>query len=198
MLIQPSYFPNIETFQHLMKAENIIFEVQDYYQKQTYRTRCNIYSANGLLSMNIPIKHQKMERQYTKEVKIENEFPWQKNHFKTLQNAYRSSPFFEYYEDDIQKIYQSQEVYLIDFLFKTLELSYKLLQTPLQYSKTEAYHKQYTDIEDFRYLVEAKLETKREFPVYSQVFESKHGFLANLSILDLLFNEGPQARVLLK
>lgn len=72
MLIQPSYFPNIETFQHLMKAETIIFEIQDYYQKQTYRTRCNIYSANGLLSMNIPIKHQKMERQYTKEVKIEN------------------------------------------------------------------------------------------------------------------------------
>jgi hypothetical protein len=148
--------------------------------------------------MNIPIKHQKMERQYTKEVKIENEFQWQKNHFKTLQNAYRSSPFFEYYEDDIQKIYQSQEVYLIDFLFKTLELSYKLLQTPLRYSKTEAYHKQYTDIEDIRYLVEAKLETKREFPVYSQVFESKHGFLANLSILDLLFNEGPNATMILK
>ncbi len=198
MLIQPTYFPNIETFQHLMKAENIIFEVQDYYQKQTYRTRCNIYSANGLLSMNIPIKHQKMERQYTKEVKIENEFPWQKNHFKTLQNAYRSSPFFEYYEDDIQKIYQSQEIYLIDFLFKTLELSYKLLQTPLAYSKTEVYHKHYVDIEDIRYLLEAKVATKKEFSVYAQVFESKHGFLANLSILDLLFNEGPQARVLLK
>jgi hypothetical protein len=163
MLIQPTYFPNIETFQHLMKAENIIFEVQDYYQKQTYRTRCNIYSANGLLSMNIPIKHQKMERQYTKEVKIENEFPWQKNHFKTLQNAYRSSPFFEYYEDDIQKIYQSQEVYLIDFLFKTLELSYKAFTNAISsIANTEAYHKQYVQIlRTLRYLVEAKVRDEK-------------------------------------
>ena len=90
------------------------------------------------------------------------------------------------------------EIYLIDFLFKTLELSYKLLQTPLAYSNTEVYHKHYVDIEDIRYLVEAKVATKKEFSVYAQVFESKHGFLANLSILDLLFNEGPQARVLLK
>jgi len=84
------------------------------------------------------------------------------------------------------------------FFIIKIKFSLSVLQTPFEYNKTESYHKQYTDNEDFRYLVESKVETRREFPVYAQVFEPKHGFLANLSILDLLFNEGPHARVLLK
>jgi hypothetical protein len=198
MLIQPSYFPNIETFQHLLKAEALIFEVQDYYQKQTYRTRCNIYSANGLLSMNIPIKHQKIERQYTKEVKIENDFPWQKNHLKTLQNAYRSSPFFEYYEDEIEKLYSTKETFLIDFLFKTIDLSFKLLQNPIHYTQTDLYKTNYDVQQDLRFLAEAKNVRKIDMQPYPQVFEVKHGFIPNLSILDLLFNEGPNASLYLK
>jgi hypothetical protein len=198
MILQPAYFPNIETFQHIMKAEELIFEVQDYYQKQTYRTRCSVYSANGFLSMNIPIKHQKMGRQYTKDVQIENEFQWQKNHLKTLQNAYRSSPFFEYYEDEIDNLYSIKETYLLDFLFKTIDLSLKLLQNSYKYSKTDIFKPIYKDQQDLRYLIEAKTSRDISMQTYPQVFDSKHGFLSNLSLLDLLFNEGPNASLLLK
>jgi hypothetical protein len=198
MIFQPAYFPNIETFQWILQATEVIFEIQEHYQKQTYRTRCSIYSANGLLSMNIPIKHQKLEHQFTKNVKIENDFKWQQNHFKTLQNAYRSSPYFEYYEDDIAKIYENKETYLLDFIFKTIDLSLDLLQNPTSYRKTEIYQPYISHDTDCRNLIDAKNLKQFDFTTYTQVFDSKHGYIPNLSILDLLFNEGPNANNLLK
>lgn len=193
MIFQPTYFPNIETFHTMLSTEEILFETQDYYQKQTYRTRCNIYAANGLFSMNIPIKHQKNIHQYTKDVLIENDFDWQKNHLKTLQNAYRSSPYFEFYENHLIEIYQKKEKYLIEFLFKTIDLSFELLQIQKKYAKTEEYILNYPDDSDFRILSDAKTKSAFQGKKYPQVFESKHGFIPNLSILDLLFNEGPNS-----
>jgi len=198
MIFQPAYFPNIETFQWILQAQEVIFEIQEHYQKQTYRTRCSIYSANGLLSMNIPIKHQKLEHQFTKDVRIENDFQWKKNHFKTLQNAYRSSPYFEYYEDDIAKIYEKKEIFLLDFIFKTIDLSLYLLQNPISYLKTEIYQPHITNDIDCRNLIDAKNVKPLELTAYTQVFDSKYGFIPNLSILDLLFNEGPNAQIILK
>lgn len=193
MIIHPAYFPNIESFQKLIQANEIIFEVNDYYEKQTYRTRCNIYSPNGLQSMNIPIKHAKKEHQPTKDVIIENDFPWQKNHFKTLQNSYRSSPYFEFYEDEIATLYHQKEKHLIEFNIKSIELIFKLLQKSISSQKTTEYFRNYTDQEDYRELIVAKTKNSFEGEVYTQVYEQKHGFIPNLSALDLLFNEGPNS-----
>ncbi len=193
MLFQPTYFSPIYQFQKLVNADKVVFEVQDNFQKQTYRTRFKIYTPNGIQTLHIPIKHKKGVRQKTRDVEIEYSFRWQRKHFKSLQNSYRSSPYFEFYEDDIAPLYEKKHKYLLDFLLLTQELSFEMLQIDIPYSKTIAYEPSYPSELDFRYFDNAKI--KKEFKVkkYTQVFEQKHGFIPNLSILDLLFNEGPNA-----
>lgn len=198
MLFQPLYFGPIYQYQKILDAEQVIFEIQDNYQKQTYRTRQHIYGANGLLSLNIPIIHGKGIRQMTKEVSIENNFQWQKNHFRSLENAYRSSPYFEFYEDDLINLYEQRYDFLIDFLFDSIDFVWEHLPIEKAYQKTEIFELHYTDGEDYRQLSDAKDKTNYQVPKYIQVFESKHGFIPNLSIVDLLFNEGPNAVNLLK
>ncbi len=107
VLLHPCYFGPISEFVAIAKTESVIFENEDNYQKQTYRSRMYIYGANGKLSLNIPIKHtgDKSQHQKYKNVRIENEFGWQKQHWKSLQTAYRTSPFFEFYEDDLAPLY---------------------------------------------------------------------------------------------
>lgn len=197
MLFQPTYFSPIFQFQQLVKAEEVVFEVQDNFQKQTYRTRLKIYTPNGIQTLVIPIKHNKGIRQKTKDVRIDHSFRWQRKHFKSLQNSYRSSPYFEFYEEDIAPIYEKQYEFLIDFLFKTQEMCFELLQIDGNYTKTSSYETEYADKMDFRFLADAKLNQNFEVLTYKQVFEIKHGFKPNLSILDLLFNEGPNAISLL-
>ena len=198
MIFQPTYFPTIETFKHLSGDEHIIFETFDHYQKQTYRTRCSIYAANGKLDLIIPVKHARNHRQLTKDVRIENDFNWQKNHFKSLENAYRSSPFFEFYEDEIVQIYSRKEKYLLDFLFKTIDLSFKLLTISQNYSQTSEYQVNYSTHIDYRSLADFKSSPIPDMRPYIQVFQAKHGFIPNLSILDLIFNEGPNSHTYLE
>jgi len=197
MIFQPTYFSPIYQFQKLVSADEVFFEVHDNYQKQSYRTRLKIYTPNGLQSLVVPIKHQKGVRLLTKDVEIEYAYDWQKKHLKSIQNSYRSSPYFEYYEDDIMPIFQKKEKYLLDFLLKTQELSFEMLQLDIDYQKTKEHLPEYPKGKDFRFLENPKL--KEDFPVkkYTQVFEIKHGYIPNLSILDLLFNEGPNAISLL-
>jgi hypothetical protein len=197
MIFQPTYFSPIYQFQALAQADEAIFEVFDNYQKQSYRNRLKIYSANGILTLSIPIKHNNGKRQLTRDAKIENSFKWQKNHFNSIKTAYQSSPYFEFYEDDIAPFYEEPQKYLLDFLLKTQELTLEMLQTDMQIGHTNEYM-DYAKDTDARSLANAKL--KRIFPQikYKQVFEIKHGFIPHLSILDLLFNEGPNALSLLK
>ena len=106
ILLHPTYYPSIEQMAAIAQAKNVVFEAQDNYQKQTYRNRCYIAHTNGTLLLNIPIKHSKGgNRQKTKEVVVENAFPWQKEHWRSIQNAYRTSPFFEFYEDELHPFF---------------------------------------------------------------------------------------------
>jgi hypothetical protein len=107
ILIHPTYFPSVSHFVAMAQAETITFEMEDNFQKQTNRNRMYIYSPNGIQLLNIPVKHSADTRhQKTKDIKIESAFDWQKQHFKSLEAAYRSSPFFEYFEDDILPIFE--------------------------------------------------------------------------------------------
>ncbi len=190
-LIHPSYFPSIAHFVIITKANTLLFEVEDNYQKQTYRNRFYMYGANGKQLLNIPIKHTGNNRQKYKDVKIENDFKWQKQHWKSLQTAYRTSPFFEFYEDELAPLFEKKQEFLLDLNLKTIELVADCLQIEMAFDKTTSYEKQHTNFIDFRVLIEAKKEKNYAFEEYTQVFSSKHGFIENLSILDLLFNEGP-------
>ncbi len=196
ILLHPTYFPNIAHFVSMVNAETLLFEVEDNYQKQTFRNRTIIYAANGALILSIPVVFSQKNRQKFKDVKIANETDWQSQHWKSLQSAYRTSPFFEFYEDDLQPLFTKKETYLLDFNFKCLEVIFDCLQLDSTFTKTESYQKIIEDKTDLRHLVntnQEQLQQQQQFSNYTQVFNNKYGFINNLSILDLLFNEGTNA-----
>lgn len=197
ILLHPTYFPSISHFAALAQSETITFEIEDNFQKQTNRNRTYIYSPNGIQLLNIPVKHSSQNHQKTKEIMIETEFDWQKQHYKSLEAAYRSSPFFEFFEDDIRPIFEKKYVYLMDLNWDVFEIISKCLRLKFDYSTTSEYHKEVPLYTDFRYLANGKKDSN-QFEKYIQVFDDKHGFINNLSILDLLFNEGKFAADYLK
>jgi len=197
ILIHPNYFPNIHQFRQIIKANNILFEVSDNYQKQTFRNRTYIYGANGKLGLFIPVIHTQKNRELFKDVKISYDSNWMDLHLKSLQSAYRSSPYFEYFEDDFIKLYSKKEKFLVDFNIKCIKLISNLLDLDLDFKISNEYVKKTNDIIDLRDLSNARKEKKIETPKYIQVFESKHGYLNNLSILDLIFSEGTNSVLLM-
>lgn len=192
ILIHPTYFPSISHFAAIVQAKSITFETDDNFQKQTNRNRMYIYSANGIQLLNIPIKHSNTVHQKFRDVELETAFNWQKQHFKSLEAAYRTSPFFEYFEDDIRHLFEKKHRFMMDLDFETYDLVCNCLGISADYSKTEEYYKEVKEQSDFRFLANGKKDL-HQFETYPQVFEEKHGFINNLSILDLLFNEGRYA-----
>ena len=190
ILIHPNYFPNIHQFTKIIKADNILFEVSDNYQKQTFRNRTYIYGANGKLGLFIPVIHTHKNRELFKDVKISYDSNWMDLHLKSLQSAYRSSPYFEYFEDDFIKLYSEKEKFLADFNIKCIKLISNLLDIDLNFKISNEYIEKTNEIIDLRGLSNARKQKTIETPKYIQVFESKHGYLNNLSILDLIFSEG--------
>lgn len=197
ILIHPTYFPSVSHFTAMVKADTITFEMEDNFQKQTNRNRMYIYSPNGIQMLNIPVKHSKSAHQLFKDVRIENDFNWQKNHFKSLEAAYRTSPFFEYFEDDIRPIFEKKHEFMMDLNFQTIEIVTECLGAKFNVEKTTEYFHDANGLTDLRPLVNGKKDIS-QFEPYTQVFEEKHGFINNLSILDLLFNEGRYAMDYLK
>ena len=193
ILIHPTYFPSISHFVAITQAESVTFEVDDNFQKQTNRNRMYIYSPNGIQLLNIPVKHSKEGHQKTRDIRLETAFDWQKQHFKSLEAAYRTSPFFEYYEDAISPIFTKKHTFLMDLNFETIEIVSKCLGLTFDHNKTVEYFHEAPQHNDLRVLANGKKDTSN-FEPYTQVFEEKHGFLNNLSILDLLFNEGRYAK----
>jgi hypothetical protein len=198
-LLHPTYFPSISHFAAMAQSEEITFEIEDNFQKQTNRNRTYIYSPNGIQLLNIPVKHSKLSHQKTKDIQIENDFDWQKQHFKSLEAAYRSSPFFEYFEDDIRPIFEKKHNFLLDLNFETFDFITKSMRLKLDYKTTVEYFHEVDSnkVTDFRFLANGKKDTS-VFESYTQVFDDKYGFINNLSVLDLLFNEGKFALDYLK
>ena len=191
ILIHPTYFPNIAHFAAMLKSSEVTFEMHDNYQKQTYRNRTFIYAANGKLQLSVPVIYSQKERQKYSDIKIHNTEKWQMLHWKSLESAYKTSPFFEFYEDELLPLFTEQAENLLDFNLKCFETILDCLQLDLNTSETENFQKETTDKTDFRYLANSRKEPNFNFEPYTQVFGEKHGFIGNLSILDVLFNEGP-------
>ena len=193
IILHPTYFANIAHFTAIANTNEVVFEAHDNFLKQTYRNRSYIYGANGKLALNIPVIYTQKNRQKYKDVKIFNEEKWQSAHWKSLLSAYKTSPFFEYYEDDIKPLFEKKADYIFDFNMNCFDVICDCLQLDVNTSFSEAYHKDIENASDLRLLVHAKKEPDYTFESYTQVFDEKHGFIPNLSILDLLFNEGPNA-----
>ena len=199
ILLHPTYFPSISHFAAMVQSKSITFEIEDNFQKQTNRNRAYIYSPNGVQLLNIPVKHSKESHQKTKEIKIETDFDWQKQHFKSLEAGYRSSPFFEFFEADLRPIFEKKYTFLLDLNFEIFDILLHCFRMKADYTTTTEYFHEVdtTVITDFRTLVNGKKDLSI-FDSYTQVFDDKHGFINNLSVLDLLFNEGKYAMEYLK
>ncbi|MEM7187888.1 MAG: WbqC family protein [Bacteroidota bacterium] len=191
IILHPAYFPSILQMVAIAQAEKVCFEVWDNYQKQTYRNRAHIAHANGKLVLTVPIQHSKDgARQTTRNVQPENNFPWQEQHWKSLQTAYRTSPYFEFYEDELLPFFTKPVSSLLDHNMDIYVFIAELIGLDTPYERTASYQELPAG-RDLRGLVNAKSKNVPSLSKYIQVLEANHGFLPNLSVLDLLFNEGP-------
>ncbi|OGS69342.1 MAG: hypothetical protein A3F91_15595 [Flavobacteria bacterium RIFCSPLOWO2_12_FULL_35_11] len=192
ILLQPTYFSPILQYVAIANTDEIIFETEDNFQKQTYRNRCYIYAAQGKQLLNVPVQHAKEIKQKTKDVKIDYKDDWNKQQLKTLKTAYSSSPFYEFYIDDLLPVFGKKINFLLDLNFLAHEIIMDALQLEIPLKKTTEYEKE-SNIMDLRILAEDKPKITYNLERYIQVFSENHGFIPNLSILDLLFMEGPNA-----
>jgi hypothetical protein len=196
-LLPISYLGPLNYYSKLKKYDTCILEQFEHLPKQTYRSRAVIYSPNGALTLSIPLV-KRNHRQCMKEVKISYDYDWLKLHWRTLESSYRRSPFFEYYEDDLQPFYSvKKHDYLLDFNEALQQKILELLKLKTTCTYTAEYLKTPADVTDFRDLFSQKdpagLDTDFQVMPYLQVFETKYGFIPNLSIVDLLFNCGSKA-----
>ncbi len=198
ILLSSHYFPCITYFACLVNSNRSIIDFGEYFVKQSYRNRCLIYSANGVLPLSIPV--EKKGKTYMTDVGIDTNSDWKTLHWRAICSAYNSSPFFEFYSDDLKKIFFTKHNSLIEFnnslllhICKEIGMS-KKLETNSTYLEA-----MYTDT-DLRTTLnpKSKSDIVIELPRYIQIFESKHGYIENLSILDLLFHEGPETYNYLK
>ena len=196
ILLPIFYLPPISWFAVFLKEENeIVLEQYENFPKQTYRNRTNIYGANGRLSLIIPINHS--GERVMKEIKVSHRENWQKLHWKSIKTAYQSSPYFEFYEDKLQKIFEFESDSLIQFNLNALKIVLDILKTEKAYSLNIEYVKIPLE-ENYREKFSAKKESEIEMEEYYQTFTDKMGFMKDLSILDLICNKGPETLTYLK
>lgn len=199
ILISTAYLPSIEYFAMLMRADKVIIEKEETYPKQTYRNRCKILTANGPLNLSIPVNKTLGNNTKIKDIEIINYECWFTNHWRAISSAYSNSPFFLYYKDDLEKHFKGNSTSLLDY---NTELTNELLSL-IGINKSLKYSESFTIPEDlpndFRYSSSPKKEESTIcFKEYIQVFSSKFAFAPNLSIIDLLFNLGPETKEYLR
>ena len=196
-LLYPSYFPSIANYVIFTQNQNICFEIQDNYQKQTCRNRCYIYGANGKLGLHIPVHYTQNNRQKTQEILIDNNSAWKSVHWKSIESAYKTSPFFEFYQDELKPLFKKTDNLLLPFVWECFETINRCIEFELHYKTSKIFNKN-TAVNDFRQLINPQKNVLTKSNHYIQVFQAKHHFIPNLSILDLLFNIGPETLSFLK
>jgi hypothetical protein len=194
VLLSSLYLAPIEYYAALNHAESAVLEVNDHYQKQSYRNRCHIGGANGLLSLSIPVEKPISGKGKMKDIRIADHGNWQHLHWNAIVSAYNSTPFFEYYEDDFRPFYQKRFEYLHDFNEELRHLICRLIGIEAAVSYTQEYiETNPSDYYDLREAIHPKKDAIGVTPRYYQVFADKNGFIPNLSIIDLLYNMGNES-----
>jgi hypothetical protein len=193
--LSTAYWAPVQYYAKLASAPAALLEQHEHYVKQTYRNRCRIAGANGLQQLIVPVMKRHGEKMPVREVRIDYSEPWQRHHWRAIETAYRPSPFFLYYADDIRPFYEKKEVFLFDLNEKILRTACKLagIETAIGYTGTFCPPDGHPA--DYRYSITPKIpitaDTSFHPQEYYQPFALLHSFLPNLSMLDLLCNEGP-------
>lgn len=189
------YLPNVEFFKNLYQYKDfgLFIEKQEHYPKQTFRNRTSIAGPNGQLDLTVPVQKGSNARTASKDVRISYEDKWQRIHWLSLETSYRSSAYFEFYEDAFAPFYHKKFEFLFDYNLELLQVVLKLLKMPVAFELTQTYEKEYANLTDLRSVVTPNKASSYQNKRYFQVFEDRNGYINNVSIVDLLFNQGPQA-----
>lgn len=201
--LSSAYLAPVEYYSKLKAYDKIYIEQHDHYVKQTYRNRCNIAGPEGVLSLSVPIIRPDTPKCAMKDIRISDHGNWRHLHWNAIESAYNNTPFFEYYKDDLRPFYENKYTFLADFNEELRCKICELMDISPVVEHTASYHTDFLpDEADYREVIHPKkdyMEVDKDFlpKPYYQVFESRHGFLPNLSVIDLLFNMGPESVLVL-
>ncbi len=201
--LSSAYLAPVEYYSKLKAYDKIYIEHHDHYVKQTYRNRCNIAGPEGVLSLSVPIIRPDTPKCAMKDIRISDHGNWRHLHWNAIESAYNNTPFFEYYKDDLRPFYENKYTFLADFNEELRCKICELMDISPIVEHTASYHTDFLpDEADYREVIHPKkdyTEVDQDFlpKPYYQVFESRHGFLPNLSVIDLLFNMGPESVLVL-
>lgn len=201
--LSSAYLAPVEYYSKLKAYDKIYIEQHDHYVKQTYRNRCNIAGPEGVLSLSVPIIRPDTPKCAMKDIRISDHGNWRHLHWNAIESAYNNTPFFEYYKDDLRPFYENKYTFLADFNEELRCKICELMDISHVVEHTASYHTDFLpDEADYREVIHPKkdyTEVDKDFlpKPYYQVFESRHGFLPNLSVIDLLFNMGPESVLVL-
>lgn len=198
IILSTSYFPNLQYISKFRIYDKIIIDVYEHYSRQSYRNRCSILSANGILSLSIPII--KKSQSYSKDTLIDYSTNWQKNHKNAILSAYKNSPFYDFYIDDFLFVFEKKENYLVDLNFKILDKILKILKINTKYEISIDFIREKKN--NFRDSISPKkskniIDSEFKIKKYYQIFSGKFEFIENLSILDLIFMKGQESIIYL-
>jgi hypothetical protein len=197
-LVNTAYWPNLNYLQTVLNAESICIEQYDHYDKQSFRNRCEILSANGLLRLSIPVKKISGTKMLVKDVEISYQEKWQRQHWQAIISAYKNSPYFEYFEDDLKQFYTQEFQFLVAYNTTQLQFLLKALRINKTITLSNQYDVMPIHTNDYRYLIDVKKqESILQLLPYHQTFSEKFSFIPNLSSLDILFNLGLKSKTYL-
>lgn len=200
--LSTAYWGSVQYYSKFLQYSKVTIEKWEHYEKQSYRNRCNILTANGVQVLSIPIKKNDTVKKYTKDIKIDYNNRWQAVHLRTIESAYRSSAYFIYYFEAIKSIYYQKLQYLFDFNNALHQFTCNEMGINIETEFTNQYTATLLNATDLRASIHPKSRANKPdmyfiTETYYQVFAHKFGFTPNLSILDLLFNCGPEGIILL-
>jgi hypothetical protein len=198
VLLSTAFFGPVYYFRSAILANRIFIEKHEHFIKQTYRNRCIILAANGPLALVVPVEHGRRPGQMITDIRIAYHTPWQRNHWRSISSAYRNSPYFDYYADELLHFFEKKYTFLFDYNVEITKTVTELIGANINLNYTPGFEQIEKSVVNFREQISPKINLESFDPEYkaipyTQVFEDKFQFVPNLSILDLLFCTGPES-----
>lgn len=196
MLLSTAYFPPVLYYAWLLQNNQIEIEQYETFPKQTYRNRCVILTANGTQTLSVPVIKPNGTKTLTRDIVLSYDTPWQNLHWRAIKTAYNSSPFLLYYQDEMEVFFAKKFKYLLDLNEQIIDLINSLMEWEVRTQRTKQFafpEQEGNSAYDKRFVLNPKNTLPTDLPSYIQVFSDQYPFHSNLSILDLIFNLGPES-----